>query len=164
MAGCLAQDSIPGLHFDKRLTAGGVSIRAAPCKPAARLINRFEFSLRVLALPWGERGPRGRIALIEVLKSGHADELSGTTASILAGARGLILSSTCFESGAPEGNNLEPFLARGLLEELEGWAEVLKGEPEVIHRLAAFAEAAAEEPDQCVNGLAAVPSIDEPSP
>lgn len=42
--------------------------------------------------------------------------------------------------GAPEGSNLEPCDALGLLEELENWSDALKGEPEVIHRLAALAE------------------------
>ncbi|MGJ8530375.1 hypothetical protein [Maritalea sp.] len=47
------------------------------------------------------------------------------------------------KNGAPDGNNLEPFSAPELLEELENWTEVLKAEPEVIHRLSAFADAAA---------------------
>lgn len=47
-------------------------------------------------------------------------------------------------NGAEDGNNLEPFSAPLLLEELENWAEILKSEPEVIHRLAAFAAVAAD--------------------
>lgn len=53
-------------------------------------------------------------------------------------------------SGAPERRNLEPELADQLLSELEDWAEVLKGEPEVIHRLDEIAarERAGEEEDE----------------
>lgn len=39
-------------------------------------------------------------------------------------------------NGAPEGTNLEPSECVGLLSELESWSEVLKAEPDVIHRLA----------------------------
>lgn len=46
--------------------------------------------------------------------------------------------------GAPERRNLEPELAEQLLSELEDWAEVLKGEPEVIHRLDEIAARACE--------------------
>lgn len=49
------------------------------------------------------------------------------------------------EFGGPGGTNVEPFEASNLLEELETWAEVLKSEPEFIHRLAAFAEAAEDD-------------------
>ena len=42
--------------------------------------------------------------------------------------------------GAPERNNLEPFDSDQLLLELENWADILKAEPEVIHRLAVLAE------------------------
>ncbi len=50
-------------------------------------------------------------------------------------------------NGAPERRNLEPELAEQLLSELEDWAEVLKGESEVIHRLDEIAarESEAEE-------------------
>ncbi|MEP3767690.1 MAG: hypothetical protein ABJM44_12990 [Marinomonas sp.] len=34
-----------------------------------------------------------------------------------------------------------------MLEELESWTEVLKAEPDVIHRLAAFADAASADAD-----------------
>ena len=36
---------------------------------------------------------------------------------------------------APEKNNLEPFSSDELLSELENWADILKAEPEAIHRL-----------------------------
>lgn len=45
-------------------------------------------------------------------------------------------------SGADDRTKLELLSAPDLLSELEDWAEVLKGEPEVIHKLAVFAEAA----------------------
>ena len=43
-------------------------------------------------------------------------------------------------TGAPEENNLEPFECDRLLSELENWTDILKAEPEVIHRLEALAE------------------------
>ena len=43
------------------------------------------------------------------------------------------------KSGAPEGNNLEPFECAALLSELETWTEILKADPEVIHKLEALA-------------------------
>jgi len=49
------------------------------------------------------------------------------------------VSAEGFCCGAPEGKKLEPSACALVLEELENWAEVLKSEPEVIHRLAAFA-------------------------
>ena len=45
-------------------------------------------------------------------------------------------------AGAPQRTNLEPSDVAELLSELEGWSEVLKAEPEVIHRLAAFSDSA----------------------
>ena len=63
-------------------------------------------------------------------------------------------------SGAPEGNNLESFSASALLEELEGWTEVLRAEPEVLHRLAAFTEAATGDLSEGVDA----PAYEEPSP
>lgn len=66
--------------------------------------------------------------------------------------------------GAPEGNNLEPFSVPKLLEELENWSEVLKSEPEVIHRLAAFAEAAEDDLNGGTDGATTAPSFEEPSP
>jgi len=53
-----------------------------------------------------------------------------------------------------------------LLEELEGWAEILKGEPEVIHRLAAFEAAVGDAPAQDVEDdlHPAVPQIEGPAP
>lgn len=50
-------------------------------------------------------------------------------------------------SGAPEGSNLEPSECVRVLEELENWTEVLRAEPEVVQRLAAFADAASADPD-----------------
>ncbi|MEM9477800.1 MAG: hypothetical protein AAGA71_21145 [Pseudomonadota bacterium] len=47
------------------------------------------------------------------------------------------------KDGAGERTNLEPAQLNLVLEELEGWAAVLKSDPEVIHRLSAFAKAAA---------------------
>lgn len=55
------------------------------------------------------------------------------------------LCKTETQNGAPERNNLEPFSSPELLEELETWTEILKSEPEVIHRLAAFADAASSD-------------------
>ncbi|WVX49844.1 hypothetical protein ROLI_029390 [Roseobacter fucihabitans] len=49
--------------------------------------------------------------------------------------------------GAPEGNNLESSECALVLEELENWSEVLKSGPEVIHTLAAFADAASADAD-----------------
>lgn len=66
-------------------------------------------------------------------------------------------------AGAPEGNNLEPFSAPELLQELENWTEVLKSEPEVIHRLAAFAEASNGQPDLPSDAVDVSPTP-EPSP
>ena len=48
-------------------------------------------------------------------------------------------------NGAPERRNLEPKLADQLLSELEEWSDILKAEPEVIHRLEAFAAASGED-------------------
>jgi len=45
-------------------------------------------------------------------------------------------------NGAVERNNLEPSELHDLLSELEDWADVLKGEPELIHKLDEFARAA----------------------
>lgn len=64
----------------------------------------------------------------------------------------------CFPNGAPEGNNLEPFDAPELLQELENWTEVLKGEPEVIHRLATFAEAVREDVCDADESVARLPA------
>jgi hypothetical protein len=51
-----------------------------------------------------------------------------------------------------------------LLEELEGWTEVLKAEPEVLHRLAAFTEAATGDFNEGVDVPAIAPAYEEPSP
>ena len=156
------------LERKKRLIAEKLNIQA---EPKGSFEEKLEPLLTFLANPW-KLWETGHITLRRtVLKLAFTDRIAYCR---IEGARtpeialpfkalgGISDQQVCY--GALEGNNLEPFLARGLLEELEGWAEVLKGEPEVIHRLAVFAEAAAEEPDQSVNGLAAVPSIDEPSP
>lgn len=45
-------------------------------------------------------------------------------------------------NGAAERSKLEPFDGDELLSELEDWARVLEGEPEVFQRLAVFAQAA----------------------
>ncbi|WP_152613053.1 hypothetical protein [Tateyamaria sp. ANG-S1] len=65
--------------------------------------------------------------------------------------------------GAPEGNNLEPFSAPELLEQLENWADILKAEPEVIHRLEKIA---AHDHEEEVEGDAVrhTPAPEEPSP
>lgn len=44
-------------------------------------------------------------------------------------------------NGAVEGRNLEPEVTAQLLSDLEEWSDILKAEPEVIHRLEAFAAA-----------------------
>lgn len=51
-------------------------------------------------------------------------------------------------NGAPGRSNLEPFDGDQLLLELENWAEILKAEPEVIHRLAVLAEAQDQDAEQ----------------
>ncbi|MEM6901206.1 MAG: hypothetical protein AAF583_15730 [Pseudomonadota bacterium] len=61
-------------------------------------------------------------------------------------------------NGAADGRDLEPSELVCVLESLEEWGAVLKGEPEVIHRLAAFAEAA-EGGDRALE-----PHHDEPLP
>lgn len=61
---------------------------------------------------------------------------------------------------AEGGIDLEPESATFLLEELESWAEVLTAEPEVIHRLAAFAAVAADLGDDCQNkAMNSLPSL-----
>ena len=52
------------------------------------------------------------------------------------------------ENGAPGRNNLEPSECDQILTELEEWTSILRAEPEVIHRLAAFAKAADDGVDQ----------------
>ena len=52
------------------------------------------------------------------------------------------------EFGALGRNNLEPSECDQILTELEEWTSILRAEPEVIHRLAAFAEAAEGDVDQ----------------
>ena len=66
--------------------------------------------------------------------------------------------------GAPERNNLEPSECERVLEELENWTEVLKSEPEVIHRLAKFARAADGELEDDIDGLLIQSAFEEPSP
>ena len=69
--------------------------------------------------------------------------------------------------GAPEGTNLELPDAALLLEELEDWAVVLKGDREVIHRLEAFARAAHGGVSGPADEAAATPGVDrieDPSP
>ena len=51
-------------------------------------------------------------------------------------------------NGAPERNNLELFACDQILTELEEWTSILRTEPEVIHRLAAFAQAAEGDVEQ----------------
>lgn len=46
-----------------------------------------------------------------------------------------------------ERSNLEPFDGDELLSELEDWARILEVEPDVVHRLAVFAQAARGEGD-----------------
>ena len=65
--------------------------------------------------------------------------------------------------GAVEKNNLEPFDSDALLSELETWAHILEGEPEVVRRLAAFAQAAQDDGDIEPNSREAEPTP-EPSP
>ena len=52
--------------------------------------------------------------------------------------------------GAPEENNLEPSEMHSVLEELENWSEILKGEPEVIHKLAALKAADDQSSDEAI--------------
>ena len=47
-------------------------------------------------------------------------------------------------NGAVEGRNLEPAVTAQLLSDLEEWSDILKAEPEVIHRLEAFSAASDE--------------------
>lgn len=51
-------------------------------------------------------------------------------------------------NGALERNNLEPFDGDQLLSELVNWADILKSEPDVIHRLAVLSEAQNDESQQ----------------
>ncbi|QBF32310.1 hypothetical protein CFI11_13935 [Thalassococcus sp. S3] len=57
-------------------------------------------------------------------------------------------------NGAPEGNNLEPADADLLLSELEAWSDILKSEPEVIHRLAEM-QRASDESDRLASDASA---------
>ena len=66
--------------------------------------------------------------------------------------------------GAPERKYLEPSECERVLEELENWTEVLKSEPEVIHRLAAFVRAADGEPQEDMDGPLMPSAPEEPSP
>ena len=66
--------------------------------------------------------------------------------------------------GAPERNNLEPFGCEEILTELEEWASILQAEPEVIHRLAAFAEAAECASDEAEGNSPMGASFEEPAP
>ena len=69
---------------------------------------------------------------------------------------GITDPQVCF--GAPEENNLEPFECELLLSELETWTEILKAEPDVIHRLEALAQGD-DEPSQTSSA-----GLPEPSP
>ena len=62
-------------------------------------------------------------------------------------------------SGAPERNILEPFDGDQLISDLESWADVLKAEPEVIHRLAVLAETQDDKPDQTQSYLPEPPEF-----
>ena len=77
--------------------------------------------------------------------------------------RGCAASTEQRENGAAEKSNLEPFDGDALLSELEDWAHILEGEPEVAQRLAVFTEAARGEGDieQDVPEIEPAP---EPSP
>ena len=46
--------------------------------------------------------------------------------------------------GADDETKLEPSALASLLEELEDWGEILKSEPEVIHKLRAFEAATSD--------------------
>ncbi|MDA5558165.1 hypothetical protein [Shimia sp. MMG029] len=67
-------------------------------------------------------------------------------------------------SGAPGRNNLEPSECEQILTELEEWTSILKAEPEVIHKLAAFAEAAEDASDEVDVAPTVGASFEEPSP
>ena len=69
-------------------------------------------------------------------------------------------------TGAPEGNNLEPFECDRLLSELENWTDILKAEPEVIHRLESLAQDDDGLGDEAadVQTQASPPDLPEPSP
>ncbi|MEM6311219.1 MAG: hypothetical protein AAF754_14345 [Pseudomonadota bacterium] len=54
--------------------------------------------------------------------------------------------------------------APDILAELEKWATILKAEPEVIHRLAAFAEAADDVLDESKGDPKLGASFEEPAP
>jgi len=66
--------------------------------------------------------------------------------------------------GAKDGSDLEPSDIQKTLQELENWAEILKGEPEVIHRLAAFAEAARDTSGAFEDAETCVAQPEEPCP
>lgn len=66
------------------------------------------------------------------------------------------------KNGAPERNNLEPSECDQILTELEEWTSILRAEPEVIHRLAAFAEAAdagADDPEDATPDVLPPPEV-----
>ena len=85
----------------------------------------------------------------------------------MAGRRNLSVRALSF--GAPDRTNLEPAQLSSLLEELEEWGEVLKSEPEVIHRLSQFAAAASNGSDETgdteeLSQTNTEPEFPEPSP
>ncbi|MEP5732341.1 MAG: hypothetical protein ABJL67_23575 [Sulfitobacter sp.] len=63
-------------------------------------------------------------------------------------------------NGAPEENNLEPFDTDLLLQNLEDWAEVLKGEPEVIHRLEALKTETDDAEGECLSDPTLTPGLE----
>ena len=77
--------------------------------------------------------------------------------------RGCAASTEQRENGAAERSNLEPFDGDALLSELEDWADILEGEPEVARRLAVFAQAARGDGDIEQDAPEIEPPL-EPSP
>lgn len=63
------------------------------------------------------------------------------------------------QSGAPERGNLEPFEADKVLSALEDWSEVLRADPEISRKLAAFSEAAEDVPTQDTGVLPPPPEL-----
>lgn len=80
-----------------------------------------------------------------------------------AATQRFILSSD-FNYGAPGRNNLEPSECDQILTELEEWTNILQAEPDVIHRLSAFAEAAESASEHADDGPRLAASFEEPSP
>ena len=68
------------------------------------------------------------------------------------------------ENGGAEATKLEPRDFDQILTELEDWSSILASEPEVIHRLAAFAAAAEDASGEVADDPGLDSSFEEPTP